>query len=124
MRHLESDLQIACKRWFGRTYPALNALLFAIPNGGKRNIREAERLRQEGVEAGIPDMMLAVPTSKHHGMFIEMKAGRNKPTRNQNEKLKLLEEKGYKTHVVRTKEEFILAIENYLQVETTIFKHL
>lgn len=48
-------------------------LLFAIPNGGKRDIRTAAVLRSEGVRAGIPDLFLAVETYRHAGLFIEMK---------------------------------------------------
>jgi hypothetical protein len=52
--------------WFRKKYPEV--LIFAIPNGGKRGIREATRLKCEGVVAGIPDLM--IPEWK---VFIEMK---------------------------------------------------
>lgn len=32
--------------------------LFAIPNGGKRSITEATRLKMEGVSAGVPDIFI------------------------------------------------------------------
>ena len=48
-------------------------LLFAIPNGGKRDVITANILRSEGVRPGVPDLFLAVETYDHAGLFIEMK---------------------------------------------------
>lgn len=53
-------------------YPEL-ALMFHIPNGGKRSKAEAGRFRAEGVKAGVPDICLPVPRGKFHGLYIEMK---------------------------------------------------
>ena len=61
------------------TMPELN-LLFHIPNGGKRNITTAKRLKAEGVKAGVPDLFLPVSRGGFFGLFIEMKVGKNKTT--------------------------------------------
>lgn len=66
--HLE---QVTLISWYRRTYK--NELLVAIPNGGKRHIKTALAMKQEGVSKGFPDLFLAVPNSKSHGLFIEMK---------------------------------------------------
>lgn len=47
--------------------------MFAIPNGGKRGIVTASRLKAEGVKEGVPDTMLPFPSGQYHGLFIEMK---------------------------------------------------
>lgn len=60
-------------------WPCLE-LMFAIPNGGERNIRVAAQLKAEGVKAGVLDIFLPVPCKGFHGLFIEMKVGKNKPT--------------------------------------------
>ena len=53
--------------------------MFAIPNGGYRNPREAANLKRQGVKAGVSDIFLPLPTDKYHGLFIEMKVHPNKP---------------------------------------------
>lgn len=62
----ESDEQIAFVRWFRATYP--DTLIFAIPNGGSRQKREALKLQNEGVTPGVPD--LCIPEWR---VYIEMK---------------------------------------------------
>ena len=48
-------------------------MMFHIPNGGSRDIREAANLKKQGVKSGVPDIFLAVPRGGYHGLFIEMK---------------------------------------------------
>ena len=52
--------------WFRKTYP--DVLLFAIPNGGKRNAVTAQKLKLEGVVPGVHDLF--VPEWR---LWIEMK---------------------------------------------------
>jgi hypothetical protein len=49
------------------------ALMFAVPNGGARNIVVAKKLKAEGVKAGVPDIILPVARKRFHGLAIEMK---------------------------------------------------
>ena len=46
---------------------------FAIPNGGKRNYREAVKLKRQGVAPGVPDLMIPSPRGSYCGLFIELK---------------------------------------------------
>ena len=50
----EHEEQREMVRWFRQTYP--NVRIFAIPNGEKRSISVAARLKVEGVNAGVPDL--------------------------------------------------------------------
>ena len=61
MKNGEHQLQVECVKWFRFQYPKLANLLFAIPNGGLRNIKVATKLKAEGVLAGVPDLFLAIP---------------------------------------------------------------
>lgn len=75
-------------------YPSLK-FMFAIPNGGLRDVRVAASLKAEGVKAGVPDIFLPCPIQTRSGCFIEMKIGRNKPTLEQNEYRIFLQSYGY-----------------------------
>ena len=79
-------------------YPELQ-LLFHIPNGGSRNRLEAINLKKQGVKAGVPDLFLPVARGGKHGLFIELKYGKNKTSENQDKWLSELERQGYKTAV-------------------------
>ena len=97
MKNFEHQEQSALFRWAQlneRKYPALN-MLFAVPNGGHRHIAVARKLKASGVKAGVPDLFLAWPSKKYHGLFIEMKAGKNKCTVEQIDWLGRLKVAGY-----------------------------
>ncbi len=57
--------------------------MFAIPNGGNRNIVTATKLKKEGVLAGVADLFLMQPRRSLHGLFIEMKPEKGKATASQ-----------------------------------------
>lgn len=48
-------------------------LHFAVPNGGHRHKKTARDLKEEGVVAGVPDLVITEPNNYYHGLFIEMK---------------------------------------------------
>lgn len=91
MKKSEANEQIAVIDYCElRNYP-----IFAIPNGGSRNQLEAANLKRQGVKSGVPDLCVPVAKHNYHGMYIEMKVGRNKPTDNQIKWLRMLKENGY-----------------------------
>lgn len=69
--------------------------IFAIPNGGRRNKKEAYWLKRTGVKSGVPDLCIPVARKGYHGLYIEMKYGRNKPTDEQEKWIALLNDNGY-----------------------------
>ena len=76
MKSQEHSEQVSLMQWWAlqcRRFEVPEQLLFAIPNGGQRNIITAKRMKDEGVRSGIPDLFLAVPRGNFHGLFIEMK---------------------------------------------------
>lgn len=85
MKDLEHQEQCSLITWTNyaqQTYPELN-LIFAIPNGGKRNPIVAANLKAEGVKSGVPDLMLPVARGEYHGLFIEMKSKKGRESANQ-----------------------------------------
>ena len=75
-------------------YPELR-WLHAIPNGGRRDKAEAAHLKRQGVKSGVPDLHLPVARGNYHGLYIEMKVGKNKPTENQKRWINGLKFNGY-----------------------------
>jgi len=73
--------------------------LHHIPNGGKRDKITAYRLKREGVKSGVPDICLPVSRGKYNGLYIELKAGKNKPTENQEFWIAELKKQGYLVEV-------------------------
>lgn len=91
--------------------------VYHIPNGGKRNAREARKLKRQGVRAGVPDLCIPIPVGKWHGLYIEMKVGRNKTTELQDKWLGLLLRNGYAVAVCYGSEKAIAAIQRYMKGE-------
>lgn len=92
------------KRW---------SLIFAIPNGEHRHIAAAKRLKAEGVEPGIPDVFVAVPSSGYSGLWLEFKAPGKYPSPEQKGKIEMLREAGYMVEVVRDAEKAIQIVKDY-----------
>lgn len=88
--------------------------IFAIANGGSRHYLEAINLKKQGVKAGVPDLFMPVPNDQFHGLFIEMKYGKNKPTESQKQWVEYLNSVGYKSEVCYSGKEAISLIERYL----------
>ena len=89
--------QVALFKWasYAHTqYPEL-VLMFHIPNGGKRNLIEATRLKAAGVKAGVPDIFLPVQRKQFGGLFLELKSAKGKSTINQSLWQNSLQNEGY-----------------------------
>ena len=78
MQDPEHQLQCACVRWFRYAHADLSPLLFAVPNGGRRDHITGARLKAEGVVAGVADLLLLVPSQQHHALCIEMKTAKGR----------------------------------------------
>ena len=87
--------------------------MFAIPNGGRRDAKEAMFLKRSGVKAGVPDMMFPEAHRRAHGLFIELKVGKNKPTKAQEQWLDQLSNAGYLAVVCHDSEQAIEIIKWY-----------
>lgn len=111
----EHDEQYKLFSWT-RNRPKLR-WMFAIPNGGQRNKIVAARLKQEGVKKGVPDLMIPLPTDKFHGLFIEMKYGKNKLTLEQKQFFDFATQQGYCCKVAYSADEAMKIIDKYLGSE-------
>lgn len=112
-KHEESKLQRSCVTWFRLQYP--DYVLFAVPNGGFRNAREAGILKAEGVLAGVADLFLMFPNKGYMGMFIEMKYGNGKQSEAQINFQANAQKLGYKYVIANSIESFMNEINSYLK---------
>ena len=97
-----------------RAYPEL-AMLYAIPNGGKRAIKTAIALKAQGVKSGVPDMCLPVARGGYHGLYIELKRQKGGVvSETQREWIAALNTQGYKAIICHGAEEAIEQIRGYL----------
>jgi hypothetical protein len=115
----EESEQIALFQWAAMMeskYPELR-LLHAIPNGGHRHKATAARLKAAGVKAGVPDICLPVARGDWHGLYIELKVGKNKLTEAQRRWKDDLIRYGYLALVCYGWEEARDVIEWYLGLE-------
>ena len=107
----EHSEQVGFINWFRVKYP--NVLIFAIPNGEKRAITVAKRLKAEGVVRGIPDLFIPQWT-----LWVEMKrisGGRLSPE--QKAMIQYLEGIGQKVIVAKGAADASKQILEYLKEE-------
>jgi hypothetical protein len=87
---------------------------FHVPNGGNRNLREAVKFKSMGVKPGVPDLILPVARKKYHGLAIELKAGKNKPTELQLEWHQFMKNEGWYVAICFSWEEALCVALLYL----------
>jgi hypothetical protein len=117
MRKDEHILQCELVRWFSYKYPQYSKYLFAIPNGGARDVVTGSLLKAEGVKRGVPDLFLAIPSNNFHGLFIEVKTEKGRLSKYQIDMIIALQSKNYKCEVVRMIDDFMFVIEKYLTMD-------
>ena len=98
MKDLEHRSQVNFVNWCRLN----NILIFAIPNGGARNLITAKKLKAEGVLAGMPDLCLP-----EYNLYIEMKAPKGKLSLIQKLRIKELKKAGCNVAVCYSTEEAI-----------------
>lgn len=102
MRHEEDLIQEAIVTAFRYLYP--KSIIAAIPNGGKRNLKEAIRLKRQGVLSGFADIIIL---HKGHCLFFEVKKPKGKQSENQKSFEKNVVNQGFKYFIVNNVEEVL-----------------
>lgn len=111
----EADEQTLIFQW-AAYIPELR-WMYAVPNGGKRGAREAANLKRQGTKAGVSDIALPLPKGKYHGLFLELKVGKNKPSELQKEFISYVKENGYAAYVCYGHKEALKIINDYLKLK-------
>ena len=108
----EHEEQAAFVRWFRLTR---NELIYAIPNGEKRHISVAKRLKKEGVLAGVPDLF--IPERKLYIEFKRKKGGTL--SKQQREVIPKLEAVGYTVLVAKGYSDAVIKFNEFLSSMAT-----
>lgn len=112
----EFQHQVALMNWaslFSQTYPALK-LLRGSMNGVHLTAAQAGKAKAAGMLKGEHDITLPVARGGYHGLSIELKAGKNKPTKEQLEYGSMLEAEGWKVAYAWDWQEAAGIIQKYL----------
>lgn len=118
----EDELQVRC---FGQVlklaafYPALKWMHHS-PNGGKRPVGAAGKLKAAGTRKGFPDLVCVCRVGHWAGFAVEAKWGRNCTTAEQDAWLTHFNLEGYLTGVFRSEAEFMALMAAYLTVPVDV----
>jgi len=122
MNPTEHQIQSAFFKWWDMNYRS--PLAWAVPNGGFRHITTAIKLKLEGVRPGIPDVFISIPKGKWSGLFLEFKTKTGTLTKPQKFYLDALSKAGYQTAVVRSVDEAISVVHEYMKQSNEIQKQV
>lgn len=90
---------------------------FHCPNGGHRSKIEGSRLKQQGVKAGVPDIVICEAKGQYHGLFIELKRiSGSKTSTEQKEWITILITKGYMATLAFGADEAIQIVKDYMEL--------
>lgn len=99
----EHNIQANIFKTIWNTFPKFRRQLFAVPNGGKRNLIEASRLKQTGTIPGIPDLIFV---AKSKTFFFELKNEKGKISDEQKIVISKFKENNFPVYVVRSEQQF------------------
>lgn len=109
----EEKLQVSCIDFVRKTCP--NVLCFMIPNGaylgsGSARFAYIAKMKRMGLTNGIPDLCLIW---NDNILFIELKAGNNKPSDSQKIVMDKIKSFGFPCETIYTFEEFVQILGDY-----------
>ncbi|HEY0287250.1 MAG TPA: VRR-NUC domain-containing protein [Pseudomonas sp.] len=98
-------------------FPLAAKLIYHVPNGGHRHVLVAIKLKEQGVKAGVPDLVLPMARGGYFGLYIEFKA--QPPydaavSPDQDAYLHMLTEQGYLAIVCRGRVDAVTTIRDYM----------
>lgn len=111
----ENQIQAQIYQWFNNNFCLKNhkprLLIFAVPNGGTRNIREAMSMKATGTLAGASDLILVMDKEV---IFVEIKAEKGRQSESQKDFQKRVEDLGFDYWLVYSFEDFQNKIKNII----------
>ncbi len=120
----ESRMQGALIKWWHHAHAGFGVpeiLLFAVPNGAKRDAIVGSILKREGVRRGTSDLLLMVQRGRYGALAVEMKKPGGKPTPEQLEFLAECRRQSYAAFVCDSLDGAIRLITDYLTAPEKLF---
>jgi hypothetical protein len=116
LSHEEDDIQADFFEKVKIFFPTIpEKLLFAVPNGGNRDKREAARLKRQGVKRGVADVILLIPKKGFASLCIEFKTEKGKQSDEQKEFQRQAKMCGSKYVIARSVGSAIETVKEYLK---------
>lgn len=113
MKHPEQQLQKACVFWLEMQRRMGRLTYFHVPNGSYKSKKAAWIMKQQGLRAGVPDLVIGFPGG--NAIFVEMKApktGRISAVQKEmHEELTLM---GFEVHVCNSLDQLMNAVSPHL----------
>lgn len=106
MGKLEHPIQVQICKYL----KARNIYFFAVPNGEKRSMITGKKLKEEGVLAGVSDLVVLLKSTP---IFIEVKTLKGKQSLEQLEFETKVTQLGYPYYLVRSAEDVDKILKNY-----------
>ena len=112
----EDALQQKCYFWFWNSYPELRGLLFAVPNGGSRNAREAKKFNLTGLVSGVSDMIFLY---KSKAYMLELKTETGTQSKKQQKWEQTVWAWGFDYHLIRSLAQFKVLVSGIIDDDNT-----
>lgn len=117
MGYQESKIQQACVHWF-RHLPGIDhRLLVSIPNEGIRTPRNASRMKAEGLNPGVSDLVLFHPRATKPPVFLECKTVTGRQSKTQKDFEAAVMDAGYTYWIFRSVDDFMTIVCDYLNIK-------
>jgi hypothetical protein len=116
----EGQHQMQVVKWWRTTYPHLHKSLQASASGAvlggnpRARAMQMNTMKASGLVIGQADLFLAIPKQSYHGLYIEMKAMKGRPSDDQLDFIDDMRKQGYKAEVCYGHEAAIEEIKNYI----------
>lgn len=91
------------------------SLAFHIPNESKSSIQRRMSMKRAGVKKGVPDICVPVPNDKFAALYIEMKIKPNKPSSEQMQLIRELNQVGNYAALCWSADEAIEMMDKYIR---------